>query len=262
LDAVTLLDLGGEFVKKWSQIKNKFYFVFADVPWGILSRSLYRSYDTRFTKDQMAKIVDGIKQVLHPQGTGVLRLGPHDHDHWTELLQQKGFFVETLKVVAVTEPFYRKKAYCGHTVSSPSHHYWLVFHQSPPCGRTASWYEAPKLYGALAPWGSLRGATVWTGCPHVRSSHKLQHKDGNGILRVPENHINELCELVQRYCPPSGVVFDFTAGTGPTLLACIHLNRCCHINDRDEGCLKMAVSRAKRFLMFSGTHAQQATHTH
>jgi hypothetical protein len=83
LDAVTLLDLGGEFVKKWSQIKNKFYFVFADVPWGILSRALYRVYDTRFTKEQMAKIVDGIKQVLHPQGTGVLRLGPHDHDHWT-----------------------------------------------------------------------------------------------------------------------------------------------------------------------------------
>jgi hypothetical protein len=55
-----------------------------------------------------------------------------------------------------------------------------------------------------------------------------------------------MCEIIHRYCPQAGLVLD----TSSILLAAMLLNRCCHVNDRDDDCLLMGVSRAKQFLMY------------
>ena len=267
MDACTLLGATGEWVKEFSEEAKKFFFVFADVPWGCLPWGKFgkcRDYDTPLTPDQINKIIDGIKLVLNIRGTGCIRLGDDGQDQWRSALRQKGFYVEPTRTVGVEEPFYKRQSYLSHTLAKPSTHQYVIFHHKGPSGHAASWHQAKDPYGALKPFGGVKSATLWTGCPHVRNVHKL-HDSAGKILRVPENHINEMIELINCYVPASGSALDFCAGTATFLLACIFTNRVCHVNDRDEAAMAVAISRAKRFLMFSGTphtrHTPHTTHT-
>ena len=91
--------------------------------------------------------------------------------------------------------------------------------------------------------------TVFLNVPHVENKYKLQDENGK-ILRIPENHIQEVCQFIHQYCPPGGWVLDPCAGSMATLLGAIFLNRNCIVNERDKVCYPLAVARAKLFLHF------------
>jgi hypothetical protein len=91
--------------------------------------------------------------------------------------------------------------------------------------------------------------TVFLNVPHVPNKYKLQDEDGK-IIRIPENHLQEVCQLIHQYCPPGGMVLDPCAGSMATLLGAIFLNRNCIVNERDKVCYPLAVARAKLFLHF------------
>jgi hypothetical protein len=248
LDAVTMLSPNGEMVKQALAKKNFFHFIFGDVPWGCLKSV---SYDNRFNEAQVRTIVDGIKLILHHDGTCVIRLGPNDLQLWRDTVESKQFYVQPTTTVAGEELWCNRKGSDNRAGDSGSitTFKWLIFHQTRPHHFVPTWYESKELFGALTPHGKTRGSDLWMGVPHVPNAYKLQAKDGS-IFRIPENHIMELCELIHRFCPKSGSVLDFCSGTATTMLACMMLNRVCRVNDIDQLCMTVAISRAKKFLKF------------
>ena len=110
----------------------------------------------------------------------------------------------------------------------------LVFHHTPRALKRGSspWYVSKTRWGALSAHGTVCEPTLWNDLPHVPNVDKLRDQNNN-IVRIPENHINEIAEFICMYCPPDGVLFDACAGTLTTLLASMYLNRQCVVNERD-----------------------------
>jgi hypothetical protein len=104
-----------------------------------------------------------------------------------------------------------------------------------------------KKFGHLKPHGGSDDAHVFSGVQSVPNADKLQDEDGK-VVRPQENHVLENAEFICRFCPPSGVMLDFCAGTLASLLACMLLNRQGIFNDWDKECVKLATVRAQLFL--------------
>jgi hypothetical protein len=109
------------------------------------------------------------------------------------------------------------------------------------------WYVNPKRFGHLKPHGGSEDAHVFSGVQSVPNADKLQDEDGK-VVRPQENHVLENAEFINLFCPPSGAMLDFCAGSLASLLACMLLNRQGVFNDRDTECVKLATARAKVFL--------------
>ena len=75
-DACALLAHGGTFVKDH---EGRFHLVFGDVPSGYF-RGL--PHDVRFSRTQAVVILMSAKQVLHKEGTIIIRIGEYDKEMW------------------------------------------------------------------------------------------------------------------------------------------------------------------------------------
>jgi hypothetical protein len=246
-DVCDLIDPTKEFAE---DMKGKMHLVFGDVPFGVLPTK--PSYDVQFTEKQIGVILDGCKKVCHIEGTIVIRLGEYQKDTWRDVATQKGLWCEPMFRIIQYKPKWQcRKHYSNYAYfSTTGAVYYLIIHKRPPFGAMKkSWFESKVLFGAHTPLSKNTQSQIWSDNPHVSNAFKLLD-DQERVLRVPENHIKEMCELIQRYCPPSGQVLDFCSGTGTTALAAMHLNRKCHINDRDEDCMAYAISRCKHFLLW------------
>ena len=239
----TLLDPTGTFCKK---NKDKFHLVFADIPWGVLDKQ--GASDRRLDADTVRKVILGAKEVCHPEGSIVIRMGEHDHDLWWTKAYNAGLYPEAAKRVIVQDPPWCRRKEFATFGNAIIHHYYMIIHLQPSVGRRSPHYRAATHYGGVEPYAKMLNPTVYLKCKHVPNNQKLK-KDGV-IVRVQENHLEEIAQLVHEFCPPHGAVLDFMAGTLTTLLACIKLNRVCVNNEIDKECVEAATSRAKQFLMY------------
>ena len=165
--------------------------------------------------------------------------------------EELGLFCENSLLVMVQKPTWQtKKQSCTYRKIS-NHHYVLVIHKVSAMGvYQPPWFFAKKKWGGIDPLAkTLPDPTVFLNVPHVPNKYKLQDEDGN-IVRIPENHVQEVSQLLHQYCPPDGTVLDPCAGSMATLLGAIYINRCCIVNERDSYCYPLAIARAKMFLHF------------
>jgi hypothetical protein len=113
----------------------------------------------------------------------------------------------------------QEKQYCNYCQIS-NQHYVLVIHQLAATGvHRPPWFSAKKKWGGVDPLGNLPDPTVFLNVPHVANKYKLQADTGK-VIRIPENHIREVCTFIHNYCPPGG-----WAASLSTLLGAIYLNR-------------------------------------
>ena len=90
------------------------------------------------------------------------------------------------------------------TRKTSNHHYVLVIHKLAAKGvYKPPWFYAKKKWGGIDPLAKLPDPTVFMNVPHVPNKYKLQDEDGK-IIRIPENHIQEVCQFIHQYCPPGG----------------------------------------------------------
>jgi hypothetical protein len=165
--------------------------------------------------------------------------------------EELGLFCENSLLVMVQKPTWQTRKQCCTYRKISNHHYVLVIHKKSAKGVYDSpWFFAKKKWGGIDPLAkNLPDPTVYLNVPHVPNKYKLQDEDGN-IVRIPENHVQEVSQLIHQYCPPDGTVLDPCAGSMATLLGAIFLNRKCIANERDSYCYPLAIARAKMFLHF------------
>jgi DNA modification methylase len=104
-----------------------------------------------------------------------------------------------------------------------------------------------ELFG-VKPCGKIPNASTFNNVPHLRNLYKL--RDSEGIVRIPENHVNEVLFWLMKYCPQDGVVVDPCSGAGSTLLAAMMANMRVVVNDRDARAVELSVTRAKQWLLW------------
>jgi hypothetical protein len=129
----------------------------------------------------------------------------------------------------------------------------VMHHVSDHMGTGNSWFVNKKKFGHLKPHGSTNDPHLYHGVERVPNMYKLQDKDGK-VVRPQENHALKLAEFIFRFCPPTGTMLVFCAGTLTTMLACFLLNRQGIFNDWDKECLELATVRAKLFLYLHMKH--------
>ena len=115
--------------------------------------------------------------------------------------------------------------------------------------KTRKFHYDPKseLFG-VKPCGKISNASTFTNTPHLRNIYKL--RDGEGIVRIQENHVNEVLFWLMKYCPQEGIVVDPCSGAGSTLLAAMMANMRVVVNDCDARAVDLSVARAKRWLLW------------
>ena len=210
---------GGTFVKDH---EGKFYLVFGDVPFGYF-RGL--RHNVRFSRSQVVTILLGAKQVLHKEGTIIIRIGEYDKDMWVEVAKECGLYCERNAYVLVhNEAWAKKKAYCSRTKPSQCHYMLIMHHVSDHMGTGNSWFVNKTKFGHLKGHSNTDDPHVDGGVQSVPNAHKLQDKDGK-VVQPQENHALELAEFIFRFCPPTGTMLDICAGTLASMLACFLLNR-------------------------------------
>jgi hypothetical protein len=65
--------------------------------------------------------------------------------------------------------------------------------------------------------------------------------------------LSVVADLVQRLCPPGGVVFDGFLGSGTTLLACEQTGRVCRAVELEPDCVAVALERYRRLVGITPT---------
>jgi len=96
-----------------------------------------------------------------------------------------------------------------------------------------------------------RGAPAWQDVhPYAHDCYYLHEVKGE----LPEGvgwhgsvkPMSVVADLVQRLCPPHGVVFDGFLGSGTTLLACEQTGRQCRAVDLEPSCIAVTLERYQR----------------
>ena len=115
----------------------------------------------------------------------------------------------------------------GHEV--PVQWHWIVGYKN---------HATVAQYVDNRPWGCVSNRLQWNclvieGFKMVKTQHKLVD-DQERALRLQQTSVEELCEMIHRYCPPGGLLFDICTGTGRTGMAAAILGRRVLLNDRDS----------------------------
>ena len=58
-----------------------------------------------------------------------------------------------------------------------------------------------------------------------------------------EMHVNDLCQMINNYCPPGALVVDSTAGTLKTAIAALRTGRRCIVIEKDQDLVPVATKR-------------------
>ncbi len=91
--------------------------------------------------------------------------------------------------------------------------------------------------------------------PRLASAWKLQKQEvtANGVVtssepwRTQENHMAEWIEIIHRFVPPGGTIWDPTCGAMTSGMAALRLSRACIMTDRDAPLVEAAEMRLKYY---------------
>jgi hypothetical protein len=141
-------------------------------------------------------------------------------------LRQANFIVDKMAITTIQD-----RDQCNYKVNK---HYlaatgitytWMVAHKNKEFywDRTNSGFLPKNGYGL--------GTNVIEGIPKVKPSEKLRDENGE-VMRPQENSLYEIIELIHRYCPMYGLVWDGMAGTLVTGMAALRINRTAMLGDK------------------------------
>jgi hypothetical protein len=189
--------------------------------------------------------------IVRDDGTVLIRVTFQLYATWSKALQDAGFHVERRPLTVIK----KKKDVKYHRCNSrqPDTYLYVIAH------KTMDFYwdfdEAISKRWLPENTGNPRSSYI-NNVPVVHNARRLRGPE-NEIVRKAENPMQELCYLIDTYCPSPGIVGDFCSGTLVSAMATLACGRSGYFGDRDGMAATLGENRAMAYyswLLTSGTH--------